>query len=112
MTRFPNQVDDRPVLFTLLQMIQGQSGQLSLLWGVTVITNLLVPDIVRCVIVGTSREFFESGSTNPDHRLLATDRVASVQCNSSSSGKSTTLSCSLGSVRAITAVQVSVWLEL
>ena len=55
MTRFPNQVDDRPVIFALLQMIQGQFGQLSPLWGVTVITNLLVPDIDRCVIVGKVR---------------------------------------------------------
>jgi len=52
------------------------------------------------------------GARIPDDRLLAADRAASVQCNSSSSGNSTTLSCSLGSVRAITAVQVSVWLEL
>ena len=29
MTRFPNQVDDRPVIFALLQMIQGQFGQLT-----------------------------------------------------------------------------------
>ena len=29
MTRFPNQVDDRPVIFALLQMIKGQSGQLT-----------------------------------------------------------------------------------
>ena len=29
MTRFPNQVDDRPVIFALLQMIQGQFGQLA-----------------------------------------------------------------------------------
>ena len=27
MTRFPNQVDDRPVIFALLQMIQGEFGQ-------------------------------------------------------------------------------------
>ena len=61
MTRFPNQVDDRPVIFTLLQMIQGQFGQLSPLWGVTVITNLLVPDIDRCVIVGKVRSRSEFG---------------------------------------------------
>jgi hypothetical protein len=29
MTRFPNQVDDRPVIFALLQMIEGQLGQLT-----------------------------------------------------------------------------------
>ena len=29
MTRFPNQVDDRPVIFALLQMIQRQFGQLT-----------------------------------------------------------------------------------
>ena len=29
MTRFPNQVDDRPVIFALLHMIQGQFGQLT-----------------------------------------------------------------------------------
>jgi len=29
MTRFPNQVDDRPVIFALLQMIQGELGQLT-----------------------------------------------------------------------------------
>ena len=29
MTRFPNQVDDRPVIFALLQMIEGQFGQLT-----------------------------------------------------------------------------------
>jgi len=29
MTRFPNQVDDCPVIFALLQMIKGQSGQLT-----------------------------------------------------------------------------------
>ena len=29
MTRFPNQIDDRPVIFALLQMIQRQFGQLT-----------------------------------------------------------------------------------
>ena len=29
MTRFANQVDDCPVIFALLQMIKGQSGQLT-----------------------------------------------------------------------------------
>jgi hypothetical protein len=29
MTRFPSQVDDRPVIFALLQMIQRQFGQLT-----------------------------------------------------------------------------------
>jgi hypothetical protein len=29
MIRFPNQVDDRPVIFALLQMIQGEFGQVT-----------------------------------------------------------------------------------
>ncbi len=42
----------------------------------------------------------------------ATDPIRAGQCSASSSGRSTTLSCSFGSVRAMTAVQVSVALGL